>query len=155
MKKIFIKTKSKFPYLGTNTSLDKSIEEIKKLLRKFECEEIAIYEAGEIIKLAFKKANVPYILEFPIIYIEGPNTPARLAMDISGRVVFNELKVLLVNVEIGTLDFMQAMLRHIALQSPQGILPLGEVVEAQKDQLIRGKVELDPTKVKVLTEGKG
>jgi hypothetical protein len=73
-------------------------------------------------------------------------------MHVSGRVVYNRLKVILLDVEIGSLSFMQAMLRTVALPTPQGLISLGEVVEAQKDRVITGQIDFDPKKVKQLTE---
>ncbi len=155
MKKIYLKSNSRFPYIDTDVALEKSIDDIKKLLKKFQCEEILQYESGETMRLIFKKGGVPYIIDFPVIYIEGKGTAPRLAMQVSGRIVFNEIKATLVNVEMGALDFMQAMLRHIALPAPQGITSLGELVESQKDKIIKGQlIELDPTKIKLLPEGR-
>lgn len=154
MNKIYIKPKAGFPYQGTDVPFERSVEDIKVLLRKFKCEEILSHEAGDKITIAFKKERVPYIIEFPEIYEERKNQPTVLRMDISARIVYNQVKALLVDVEIGALSFMQAMLRMVALPSPHGITTLGEVVEAQKDNIIRGQIEFDPTKVKALTEAK-
>lgn len=154
MNKIYIKLNSGFPYQRTDVPFQQSVEDIKALLRKFKCDEILSHEAGDKITIAFKKEGVPYIMEFPEIYEERKNQPVRLRMDISARVVYNRIKTTLVDVEIGVLSFMQAMLRMIALPSPQGITTLGEVVEAQKNNIIRGQIEFDPTKVKALTEAK-
>jgi len=54
------------------------------------------------------------------------------------------------DVELGTLSFMQAMLRNVALPSPQGMIPLGDIIEAQQDKIITGQVEFDPSKIKLL-----
>ena len=155
MNKIFIKPKSNFPYMDTNIPFEKSLADIKVLLRKFKCDEILTHEAGDLIKIAFKKEGIPYIIDFPLIYVEGKKTPARLEMGISGRVVYNRLKSNLLDVEIGSLSFMQAMLRSIALPSPQGLVTMGEVVEAQKDGIIKGQISFDPGKIKLLTKGDG
>lgn len=154
MQKIYIKPNSGFPYQGTDVPFEQSVEDIKALLRKFKCEEILSHEAGDKITIAFKKEGVPYIIEFPEIYEERKHQPTRLRMDISARIVYNQVKALLVDVEIGALSFMQAMLRMVALSSPQGITTLGEVVEAQKDSIVRGQIEFDPMKVKALMEAK-
>lgn len=152
MIKIYIKPKADFPYLDTDVLFEKSLADIKNLLRKFKCDEILTHEAGDLIKIAFKKEGIPYIIDFPLIYIEGKKTPARLEMGISGRVVYNRLKSNLLEVEIGSLSFMQAMLRSVALLSPQGLVTLGDVVEAQKDSIIKGQISFDPGKIKLLTQ---
>lgn len=46
------------------------------------------------------------------------------------------------------------MLRAVMLVTPQGVITLGELVEAQKDNIVRGQIEFDPTKVKMLEEAK-
>ena len=153
MKKIFLKPDAAFPYTKTRVPLEESMSGIKALLKKFGADEIIVYENGEEVKIAFRKGGVPYIIDFPLIYIEGPKTPARLSMDISGRIVYNRIKTILLDVELGTLSFMQAMLRNVALPSPQGLVPLGDVIEAQSDKIIKGQVEFDPSKIKLL-EGK-
>lgn len=151
---IRIKPGSKFPYQTTDVPFAQSQEEIKDLLRKFKCEEILSYEGNTDIKLAFKKEGVPYLIEFPLIYEEGRKTQSRLRMDISGRVILNRIKTQLIDVEIGSLSFMQAMLRMVALPAPQGVVTLGDLVEAQVEQIKRGQIELDPTKIRMLTEAK-
>ena len=151
MKKIFLKPDAPLPYTKTQIPFDRSILDIKALLKKFGADEIIVYENGqEENKIAFRKGGVPYIIDFPVIYIEGPKTPARLSMDISGRVVYNRIKTILLDVELGTLSFMQAMLRNVALPSPQGMIPLGDIIEAQQDKIIKGQVEFDPSKIKLL-----
>lgn len=155
MKRIFLKPDAPLPYTKTQIPFDRSILDIKALLKKFGADEIIVYENGkEEVKIAFRKGGVPYIIEIPVIYIEGPKTPARLSMDISGRIVYNRIKTILLDVELGTLSFMQAMLRNVALPSPQGLIPLGDIVEAQQDKIIKGQVEFDPSKIKLLEEGK-
>lgn len=156
-REIHIKPSSGFPYLGTDVPFEQSIEDIKKLLRKFGCQEILTYEQEKSTTLMFKdKSKIPYKLEFPTIYIDSRGHEPRLAMDVSGRVIYNEIKAMLVNVEIGFLDFMQAMLRYVALPAPQGrgIVTLGEVVESQRETISRGgMVELNPEKLKLLEVG--
>jgi len=153
MIKIYIKPKIDFPYRNTDVPFEKSLADIKNLLRKFKCDEILTHEAGDLIKIAFKKEGIPYMIDFPLIYLEGKKTPARLEMGISGRIVYNRLKANLLEVEIGSLSFMQAMLRSVALPSAQGLVTMGEVVEAQKDSIIKGQISFDPGKVKLLTQG--
>jgi len=151
MKKIFLKPDAPLPYTKTHIPFEKSISDIKSLLKKFGADEVMVYENGEEVKIAFRKGGIPYIIDFPIIYIEGPKTKARLSMDISGRIVYNRIKTILLDVELGTLSFMQAMLRNVALPSPQGLIPLGDVIEAQQDKIIKGGlVEFDPSKIRLL-----
>ncbi len=155
MKKIFLKPDAPLPYTKTVIPFDRSILDVKALLKKFGADEIMVYENNLEVKIAFRKGGVPYIIDFPLIYIEGPKTPARLSMEISGRIVYNRIKTILLDVELGTLSFMQAMLRNVALPSAQGLVPLGDIIEAQADKIIKGQVEFDPSKIKLLEKNNG
>ncbi|KAB2942419.1 MAG: hypothetical protein MPEBLZ_04353 [Candidatus Methanoperedens nitroreducens] len=147
MKEIHLKLDSGFPYMDTDVSFEQSIEDIKKLLKKFKCDEILTYEKDKTVRMMFKKDGVPYVIDFPVIYIYGSRTQPRLAMEVSGRVIYNEIKSSLVIAEIKS--FMQAMLSYIAQPTPDGIISLGELVESQKDKIIKGQlIELDPSKIK-------
>lgn len=151
MKTITLEPGSGFAYQETGLSIDRSLSDIKDLLKKFKCEETLVYESGINIKLAFKKSGIPYVIDFPLVYIEGKKTPRRLAMEVSGRIIFNKIKAVLIDVALNDeSEFMQAMLRYIGLPSPQGMLTLGELVEAQKDRIIKGQIEFDPQKIKLL-----
>lgn len=150
-----INLESKFPYLTTDVPLEQSKNDIKALLRKFKCEEILDYESGENVRIAFKKQGIPYIIDFPVIYVEGKKTKMRPAPQIAGRIVYNKIKAVLADLTLEESDeFMQAMLRFIGIPTPQGMISLGELVEMQKDKIIKGQIEFDPQKIKLITEGR-
>lgn len=153
--KKIINLESKFPYLDTDVPFEKSVNDIKALLRKFKCDEILDYESGDNKRIAFKKSGVPYIIDFPVIYVEGKKTPMRPAPQIAGRIVFNKIKAALADITLEESDeFMQAMLRFVGIQSPQGLIALGDLIEVQKDRIIKGQIEFDPQKIKLITEGR-
>ncbi len=152
VKKITLELGSKFPYIDTDVAFERSTEEIIKLLKKFKCEEILTYQNGDEFKIAFRKGGWPYLIEFPLTYVKGKQRqrPPELNMRISGRIVFNRIKSVLVDVTLDEAEFMQAMFRYVALPIQGGLVLLTDVVAAQKDKIIKGQIELDPAKLKML-----
>lgn len=143
-------------YVNTDVSFDRSREQIKALLRKFGCDKIADFEdlnTGQT-KIIFEKDNVPFVVEFPITYVERGrrhNKIQELDMKISGRIIHDRIKSLLIAIQINYLDFTQAMMPFIGLPSPDGIKPMEVVVKEQHEALVSGRFELDPTKPRLLT----
>lgn len=152
-KEITLELGQKFPYIDTDIPFERSIEEILKLLNKFKCDEILTYRAGDEFKIAFKKGGWPYLIEFPFTYTQGKRRQRELNMRISGRIVYNRIKSVLVDATLDELEFMQAMFRYVALPTPSGLVLLTDIVAAQKDKVIKGQVELDPEKIKMLPGG--
>lgn len=103
----------------TTPSLDKSINEIKALLLKFKCERFQVGEdrRGEepLITLWFERLGQVYKLDFPVTYINE-----KLDMRVSGRIMYNHIKALLVAAEINYLDFSQVMMGYRALPDGKG-----------------------------------
>jgi len=145
---------SKFHYADTDVPLDKSLEKVKVLLRKHGCDDILVRErvredGATEITLMFKQGGVPYMIEFPVTYIEKlemvnrfQKKVKRLKMEIAGRIVFHNVKALLVDVDLGMLDFTQAMMRHIALPGPSGMTTLEDKVMESLDQVRQGRFDL-------------
>lgn len=150
LKKMNLDSGSKFPYIDTDVPFEKSVDEIIKLLKKFSCDEILTFQKGDEFKIAFRKGDWPYLIEFPLTYIKRKQKPAELAMRISGRIVFNRIKSVLVDSALDELEFMQAMFRYVAIPAPEGLVLLADVVAAQKDRIIKGQIELDPEKLKLM-----
>lgn len=150
LKKITLEIGSKFPYIDTDVAFERSVEEIIKLLKKFKCDEILTYQNGDEFKIAFRKGGWPYLIEFPLTYVKGKQRPPELNMRISGRIVFNRIKSVLVDATLDEAEFMQAMFRYVALPIQGGLVLLTDVVAAQKDKIIKGQIELDPAKLKML-----
>jgi hypothetical protein len=102
-------------YTRTLVPFERSLGEIKKMLLQNGCSRIGTQEdmRGEIPlhTLIFEKDEIPYIIEFPIIY-ENRN---KLRMDISGRIIKDRIKALLIEVEIGASPFTAAMVQFVAI----------------------------------------
>jgi len=103
-------------YTRTEVPFDKSMAEIKGMLLKSGCSRIGSQDdmRGEIPlhTLIFEKDGNPFIIEFPIIYEKRGN---KLRMDISGRIIRDRIKALLIEVEIGTSPFTSAMCQFLAI----------------------------------------
>jgi len=118
-------------------SLERSIEEIKKLLIKFKAGQFNINERHEgdlvLITLAFERLGQVYMLEFPVTYLND-----KLDMRVSGRIMYHHLKALLVAVETTYLDFSQALMGYRALpdpEDPRKMITLQEAYEKHGDRL--------------------
>jgi hypothetical protein len=100
-------------YVETDTPFSRSIQQIKELLDRYGCEKILEYsnKCGDVTEHSL-------VFEFPITYVQG--TPPKLNMNISGRIVFNKVKALLVDVDIEYLDFSQAMVPFLLLPTTSG-----------------------------------
>lgn len=139
-------------YVSTDVKFEKSKEQIKTLLKKFGCSRIVDFEdiTAGFSKIAFEKDRVPFVIEFPITYVERGgkyNKTKELNMKISGRIIHDRIKSLLIAIEINYLDFTQAMMPFIALPSAEGMKPLETIVMEQEETIKCGRFELDPTKL--------
>ena len=119
-----VKIDSGVNYTGTTVSFDRSIMQIQAMLEKHKCSRIAIQKdmRGELptVTLLFEKDNTPYIIEFPIIYERRKNIPDKLRMDVSGRIIHDRIKALLIEVELNLLDFSQGMMAFLAIPDKTG-----------------------------------
>jgi len=112
-----------FPYWDTEVPFERSLEQIKAMLRKHGCQKIAEMTDGDIAKVVFEKEGRIYLIDFPITYIEKKNRHQKtteLAMRISGRIIHDRIKALLVGVEVQYMGFHQAMVGFLAVQGPEG-----------------------------------
>ena len=104
-------------YTGTTVPFERSLQKIQEMLERFGCSRIMVSKdmRGQVptITLAFEKAGLPYIIEFPVIYEKRKNTPDKLRMEVSGRVIHDRIKALLIEVQLNILDFSQGMMRWV------------------------------------------
>jgi len=111
-------------YTSTTVNFDRSILQIQAMLEKHKCSRIAIQKdmRGDLptVTLLFEKDGIPYIIEFPIIYEKRKNTPDKLRMDVSGRIIHDRIKALLIEVELNILDFSQGMMAFLAISDKTG-----------------------------------
>ncbi|MCJ7697787.1 MAG: hypothetical protein MUO73_05615 [Thermoplasmata archaeon] len=143
--------KTIMPYLNTTVSFDKSFSEIQALLIKFGCEDLLTRTQPGIVpklnipctfySIGFIQKGTKFLIEFPItIVLTGRYSGNKAVnMNISGRIIYNKVKAMLVDVEIDYLTFQQAMLPYMMLQSPDGrSVPLADFIDENRQQLQSG-----------------
>jgi hypothetical protein len=133
-----------FPYTDAPTTINQSITEIKNLLNRFNCERILDFtDSGRdcvaLHTVGFEKDGHRFLIEFPIIYTENKRGK-QLNMNISGRIVLNRVKALLVDAEIEAMSFQEAMLPYLLLPTTSGrpmtisdILTLPDIKERNRE----------------------
>ena len=131
-----LKVKEGFHYARTEVSFESSLQQIRALLNKHGCSRIAEMSdnRGErpIHTLAWEKDGIPFMVEFPVTYTAS----GKLNMAISGRIVFNRIKSMLIEVEIDLWSFVQAMSPFLALPGRDGKPePMYEYVEEHRAEL--------------------
>ena len=115
------KNKHILPYLNTTVAFEKSFGEIQGLLMKFGCSDLITRQTPSIVPgtkisctqytIGFIQKGNHFLIEFPIFVVPiGRNNDKEVRMNISGRVMLNKIKALLVDVEIEFLSFEQAMM---------------------------------------------
>ncbi len=134
-------------YTGTTVNFDRSLLQIQALLEKHGCTRVAIQRdtRGEypLISMLFEKDNIPYLIEFPVIYEVKNRGLKKLRMDVSARVIHDRIKALLIEQEMNLLDFSQAMMQFLALPDGQGGMTMmqNKVLE-QHDKLAQGTFDI-------------
>jgi hypothetical protein len=133
-----------FPYADSSTPIHQSIAEIKTLLNRFTCERIIDYsETGRdsvaLHTVGFEKDGNRFLIEFPITYTEN-KSGKKLNMSVSGRIVLNRVKALLIDAEIEAMSFQEAMLPYLLLPTTSGrpmtvsdILTLPDIGERSRE----------------------
>lgn len=150
------------PYYGTDVSFDRSLMQIQAMLEKHKCTRIMLQKdlRGDppTCTVLFEKAGLPFIIEFPVIYtvVSSGNRYSpkvkKLKMEISGRIIHDRIKALLIDVELGVQDFEQALMQFLLVRGSDGRPQmLQDFVLERKDQLAQGTFDLTYS----LPEGKG
>lgn len=134
-------------YTGTTVNFDRSAMQIQMMLEKHKCSRIAIQKdmRGELptVTILFEKAGLPYIIEFPIIYEKRKRDADKLRMDVSGRIIHDRIKALLIEVELNVLDFSQGMMSFLAIPDKTGRpQALQDYVLDNKGQLATGSFDI-------------
>jgi len=144
-----IKKEGKMPYTETTVPFDKSFGEVQQLLRKFGCEEVFTrsqlssipkmkVSSCTIHSIGFIHKGSKFLLEFPVtVVVQGRHgEDKKVNMDISGRIVLNKVKSLLVDVEINYLSFEQAMLPYQLVAARDGrAITVMEMVDENRSKL--------------------
>lgn len=128
-----------FPYSHTIVPFQRSVQQIMGLLERYRCTRIGVMTEtiGEIqtTTMIFEKAGAAYRIEFPVTYLESAKKKS-LNMNISGRIIHDRIKAILVDVEIGYLEFSQAMMQYRAIPGPDGkAISLQEAYDLCGDRL--------------------
>ncbi len=101
-------------------SLERTIAEIKTMLLQNGCTRIATQDdmRGKVPlhTVMFEKEGLPYMIEFPVLYERHQHGPDKLIMEVSGRIIRDRIKALLIEVEIGMSPFTAAMVQFLAIQ---------------------------------------
>ena len=120
-----VKIKRGFPYFGTKVPFDKTISQIKEMLKRFGSDKIAEMDDSNTGKriLAFTNKGKSYLIEFPETFIEvGQRYQKKMESrpDIGARIIHDRIKALLISVELEFLEFDQAMLPYLLVQGLNG-----------------------------------
>jgi hypothetical protein len=118
-----VKVKKGFPYFGTKVPLDRTISQIKEMLRKFGSDKIAEMDdtnSGAHV-IAFTNRGKSYLISFPETVIEkGYHKKVERRPDIGARIIHDRIKAMLVSVELEFLVFEQAMLPYLLVRGADG-----------------------------------
>jgi len=131
-------------YAGTKVPFSTSASQIKKMLEKYGCTTIGeMQKAGEkypLHTLVFEHHGINYIIEFPVtFYVSQGGRVKKLNMNISGRIIHDRMKALLIAVDIDYMSFRQAMMECLAVAGPSGRpVSLAQQVEECGEQLQQG-----------------
>ena len=144
------KKRKVIPYLSEHVSFENSLSAIQKMLQRYQCDQIATVQkqvvdakhgAFTIYSTAFIVRGEKFIIEFPVIFVKNSNEVV-LRMDIAGRLIFYKIKSLLADVEIGHLDFAEAMIPFRIVTLPGGMqVPLSDYVRDHGDELSAGTAD--------------
>lgn len=134
-------------YTGTGVDFDRSLAQIQKMLEKHKCSRVSILKdmRGDLptTTILFEKEKIPYIIEFPIVYEKKQRVPDKLRMDVSGRIIHDRIKALLIEVELNMLDFSQGMMSFLMIPDKNGKpQSLQDYVMENRDQISRGTFDI-------------
>jgi len=145
--------KKGYHYTGTTVEFTRSIEQIKQMLMKHGCAKIGEMRTVDgkgipRLVLVFENMGTPFTIEFPTTYTSTKSGKRELNMNISGRIIHDRVKALLVEVDIGYLDFAQAMMPYLIVATPQGRMALEDAVKNNEERFRRGTFSMN-----LLTDG--
>ena len=115
------KNKSVLPYLNTTVPFERTFGEIQGLLMKFGCSDLITRQTPSIVPgtkmsctlymIGFVQKGNHFLIEFPIVIVPvGKQQTKEIRMAVSGRIMLNKIKALLVDVEMDFMSFEQAMM---------------------------------------------
>lgn len=134
--KIVTLKNKEFSYTGTTVPFSRSKDQIKEMLIKRGCEQI--YEAMDVkdpekpyYAIAFEHRGIKYRLDFPVTYVKMASG-SRLNMNVSGWIMHDRIKALLISVDIDYLSFSQAMMPFLLMPGEEGLTTLENAIESNQ-----------------------
>lgn len=145
------KNKSILPYLNTTVTFEKSFGEIQGLLMRFGCSDLITRQTPSVVPgtklnctqymIGFVQKGNHFLIEFPILIVPvGRNNEKQVRMNVSGRIMLNKIKALLVDVEMEFLSFEQAMMPFQLIAGRNGSpVTIQDYVDENRADIAMGK----------------
>ena len=145
------KNKSILPYLNTTVDFTKSFGEIQGLLMKFGCADLITRQTPSkvpgttlnctLYTIGFVQKGNHFLIEFPIFIVPvGRNNEKQVRMNVSGRLILNKIKSLLVDVELEFLSFEQAMMPYQLIADRNGQpVTIQDYIDDNRKEIATGK----------------
>ena len=145
------KNKHILPYLNTTVTFEKSFGEIQGLLMKFGCSDLVTRQTPSIVPgtkipctrymIGFVQKGNHFLIEFPIFIVPvGRNNEKQVRMNVSGRIILNKIKSLLVDVELEFLSFEQAMMPYQLIADRNGQpVTIQDYIDDNRKEIATGK----------------
>ena len=145
------KNKSILPYLNTTVTFEKSFGEIQRLLMKFGCSDLVTRQTPSIVPgtkisctrymIGFVQKGNHFLIEFPIFIVPfGRDHHKEVRMNVSGRIMLNKVKTLLVDVEMEFLSFEQAMMPYQLIADRNGQpVTIQDYIDDNRKEIATGK----------------
>ncbi len=145
------KNKSILPYLNTTVEFTKSFGEIQGLLMKFGCADLITRQTPSkvpgttlnctLYTIGFVQKGNHFLIEFPVFIVPfGRDHHKEVRMNVSGRIMLNKVKALLVDVEMEFLSFEQAMMPFQLIAGRDGQpVTIQDFVDNNRAEIASGK----------------
>lgn len=145
------KNKSILPYLNTTVDFTKSFGEIQGLLMKFGCADLITRQTPSkvpgttlnctLYTIGFVQKGNHFLIEFPVFIVPfGRDYHKEVRMNVSGRIMLNKVKALLVDVEMEFLSFEQAMMPFQLIAGRDGLpTTIQDYIDENRAEIATGK----------------
>ena len=146
-----VKNKAILPYLNTTVEFTKSFGEIQGLLMKFGCADRITRQTPSqvpgtslnctLYTIGFVQKGNHFLIEFPVFIVSmGRDKHKEVKMNVSGRIMLNKVKALLVDVELEFLSFEQAMMPFQLIAGHDGNpTTIQDFVDDNRSEIASGK----------------
>jgi len=121
------------PYGGTSVDYYRTEAELRKLLSKFNCQKILIYQDGDKRSVAFSHKNKSYIFRIPKVYVKkgrGYQKEWTLQEHVGIRIVYQFLKAIVPYIDAKAVMGEQILLAARMIWTSEGeMVPLSDHIE--------------------------